>query len=113
MSGVNQVPQRSGDDRGETQRPPETAAEDQRADGTGRRDARGHGVSQWLAGTAVRAGLTVIGVFLLLFAIGQAFGLPLLEFTAEALSSQTGRWLVVAFFAVLLIGAAQRIGTGT
>ena len=110
---MNQVPQRSGDDRSETQRPPETAAEDRRADGTARRASRRHGVSEWLAGTAVRAGLTIIGVVLLLFAIGQAFGLPLLEFTAEALSTQTGRWLVVAFFAVLLIGAAQRIGTMT
>jgi hypothetical protein len=61
----------------------------------------------------VQAGLTVIGVVLLIFAIGQAVGLPLLDFTVEALSSQTGRWLVVAFFAILLIGAAQRVGSTT
>lgn len=64
--------------------------------------------TQWFATTAVRAGLTIIGVVLLLFALGQAVGLPLLELTASALTSQTGQWLVVAFFAVLLIGAAQK-----
>lgn len=64
--------------------------------------------TQWFATTAVRAGLTVIGVVLLLFALGQAVGLPLLDLAASALTSQTGQWLVVAFFAVLLIGAAQK-----
>jgi hypothetical protein len=64
--------------------------------------------TEWFASTAVRAGLTVIGLVLLLFALGQAVGLPLLELVASALTSQTGQWLVVAFFAVLLIGAAQK-----
>lgn len=64
--------------------------------------------SAWLASAAVRLGLTVIGVVVLVFALGQAVGVDLLEMFAEALSSQTGRWLVVAFFAVLLIAAAQR-----
>jgi len=64
--------------------------------------------TELLAGTAVRLGLTVIGVVLLLFALGQAVGLPFLAMTAEALSTQTGQWLAVAFFAVLLIAAAQK-----
>jgi len=34
--------------------------------------------------------------------------LPLLELVTAALTSQTGQWLVVAFFAILLIAAAQR-----
>lgn len=63
---------------------------------------------KWIANTAVRMGLTIIGVILLVFALGQAVGLPLLELTIDALSSRTGRWLTVAFFALLLIGAAQR-----
>jgi hypothetical protein len=61
-----------------------------------------------MASTAIRAGLTLVGIVLLLFALGQAVGLPLLELVTQALTSQTGQWLVVAFFAVLLIGAAQR-----
>lgn len=65
--------------------------------------------TRWFATTAVRTGLTVIGIVLLLFALGQAVGLPLLELVTDALASQTGQWLVVAFFAVLLIGAAQKV----
>lgn len=62
----------------------------------------------WFANTAVRAGLTAIGLLVLLFALGQAVGLPLLEVVTGALTSQMGQWLVVAFFALLLIGAAQK-----
>ena len=62
----------------------------------------------WVATTAVRTGLTLIGVVLLLFALGQAVGLPLLQLVSDALTSQTGQWLVVAFFAVLLIGASRK-----
>lgn len=77
-------------------------------DGIDRPQSEQQEPSKWIANTAVRMGLTIIGVFLLVFALGQAFGLPLLELTIDALTSQTGRWLVVAFFALLLIGAAQR-----
>lgn len=78
------------------------------ADADDERAGRVERTTDWIASTAVRAGLTVIGVVLLLFALGQAVGLPLLELVTAALTSQTGQWLVVAFFAVLLIGAAQR-----
>lgn len=82
--------------------------EDER--GRGRR----RGLTEWFANTAVQAGLTIIGVVLLIFAVGQAVGLPLLEFTVDALSSQTGRWLVVAFFALAIIVVAVRgFGPGT
>lgn len=67
------------------------------------------GATEWFATTAVRTGLTLIGVVVLLFALGQAVGLPLLELFTDALTSQTGQWLAVAFLAVLLIGAAQKV----
>lgn len=53
-------------------------------------------------------GLIAIGFVLLLFALGQAVGFDLLGLFADAVSSQTGRWLVVAFFALLLIRVAER-----
>lgn len=68
------------------------------------------GVSAWFAETAARTGLALVGLVLLLFALGQAVGLNLLGTFADAITSQTGRWLVVAFFAVLLIIAAARWG---
>lgn len=84
------------------------AEQQQPSDADHQQDAAVDNATQWFATTAVRAGLTVIGVVLLLFALGQAVGLPLLEMTTDALTSQTGQWLVVAFFAVLLIGVAQK-----
>lgn len=74
--------------------------------GGGRR-SRGERISTWFASVAVRTGLAVIGLIVVVFALGQAVGLDLLGMAAEAITSQTGRWLVVAFFGLLLIGAAQ------
>lgn len=73
-----------------------------------RRRSMGERLSVWFAAAAVRMGLTIIGVVVLIFALGQAVGLDLLGLFVEALNSQTGQWLVVAFFAILLIAAAQR-----
>lgn len=108
------LPQRSGDGRRneESERPDETSGDARRADDGGRSD-RGSGISEWFASSAIRIGLTLVGVVLLVFAIGQAVGLPLLEMAADALSTQTGQWLMVAFLAILLIAGAQRIGAST
>lgn len=81
---------------------------DQSADTDQRTDDTVESATQWFATTAVRVGVTLIGVVLLVFALGQAVGLPLLELLTAALTSQTGQWLVVAFFAIMLIGAAQK-----
>lgn len=80
----------------------------QPSDGSQQRQEPRDTATTWFANTAVRAGLTAIGVLVLLFALGQAVGLPLLELVTGALTSQMGQWLVVAFFALLLIGAAQK-----
>lgn len=99
---------------------------DQRTDGSSERDDRatatdgtetepaggsrrtpGERISTWFASVAVRTGLAVIGLVVVVFALGQAVGVNLLGMAAEAVTSQTGRWLVVAFFGLLLIGAAQ------
>lgn len=69
---------------------------------------RGRRFSAWFASATVRLGVGIIGFVLLLFALGQAFGVDLLGLFADALESETGRWLVVAFFALLLIAAAQK-----
>lgn len=76
----------------------------QQARGQGNR----RGMGEWFASSAVRVGLMLIGVIVLLFALGQAVNADLLGWTVEALTSEVGRWLVVAFFALLIIGAAQK-----
>ncbi|MDS0294302.1 hypothetical protein [Halogeometricum luteum] len=66
------------------------------------------GLGAVFAGAAVRWGIGITGFVLFLFALGQAVGLDLLGLFAEALSSQTGRWLAVAVFALFLISVARR-----
>ncbi len=41
-------------------------------------------------------GLVIVRFVVLLFALGQAVGFDLLGLFADALRTQTGRWLVVA-----------------
>lgn len=64
-------------------------------------------VGSWFAEATVRAGVLVLGVVVLLFALGQAAGAPLLEVVGEFFAG-FGVWLVVAFFALLLIVAATK-----
>lgn len=94
-----------GTDRQSRQQPPP----DDEVESTGpRRRPLGERLSGWFATAAVQIGLTLIGLVVLLFALGQAMDVDLLRMVTDALTTQTGRWLVVAFFAVLLIIAAQR-----
>ncbi|MDX1747148.1 MAG: hypothetical protein R3324_14520 [Halobacteriales archaeon] len=66
-----------------------------------------------LANAAIRFGLLATGFVLFLFALGQAVGFGLLDLFVEAITSQTGRWLVVAFFGLVLIGLARTGIQGT
>lgn len=71
--------------------------------------SHGTGLTGWVTETAFRAGIAIIGVVLLLFALGQAVGADFLGMFAAALSSQVGRWLAVAVFALFVIAAAFRV----
>jgi polyferredoxin len=103
---------RKADDRarGETQgterREPEAGErrpEDRRADRPPE-----EGPAEWFASSAMRIGLALLGLGLLLFAIGRIANVPILAAITDALSSQIGVWIVVAVFALLLIGLAMR-----
>ncbi|QLG29025.1 hypothetical protein HUG10_16425 [Halorarum halophilum] len=60
------------------------------------------------AASSFRIGLAFLGIVLLLFALGQAVGVDLLGMVGDALATEVGRWLVVAFFALVLIAVALR-----
>lgn len=80
-----------------------------RSSGTSDGDpAAGEETAEWFAASTLRIGLAIIGFVLLLFALGQAVGLDLLGLVVEALNTRVGRWLMVAFFALLLIMIALR-----
>lgn len=71
-------------------------------------DRRGYGPGDRFARATVRWAVVLVGFAVLLFALGQAFGVPLLGLVVDGLTTQTGRWLVVAFAALLVIAAATR-----
>ena len=78
-------------------------------DGSGNENAnanRESAVTGWLASTAIRWALVVVGFVLLLFALGQAFDTPFLGWVVDAATSETGRWFVVALVALGLIALA-------
>lgn len=82
--------------------------EEPRRDGEAARRRRGPPVLGWFTQSLVRTLVTLLGLVLLVFAVGQAFGLELLGATVEFLATETGMWLLVALFALMLIVAAQR-----
>jgi hypothetical protein len=69
---------------------------------------RGRSLTDWFANGFIRGGIILVGFTLFLFALGQAVGLGLLDMFVGAVTSQTGRWLVVAAFALLLIFVGQQ-----
>jgi len=80
----------------------------QRSGNGQQRTGRGQGLADWFANGALRTGIILVGFTLFLFALGQAVGLELLGMFVDAVTSQTGRWLVVAAFALVLIFVGQQ-----
>lgn len=68
--------------------------------------------TEWLASSALRVGLVIIGVFLLLAALGQPSGTDMLGVAGEFLGTEAGRSLLVAAVALALIGIAVYGFTG-
>ena len=81
----------------------EAPLEERRAEET-----RREGPAEWVASTALRLGLAVLGIVLLVFAVGQILDVPLFDVLDDALSSQVVLWIVVGLFALLLLGLAAR-----
>jgi ABC-type sulfate transport system permease component len=86
------------------ERPGETRADERPA---GDRSTSRNTAGRFASGI-VRLGLAVIGVVLLLFAAGRIAGIDLLEMAIEVLASPIGRWIALAFVALVLIVIAVR-----
>jgi len=69
-------------------------------------DPPGDETAGWFAVSALRIGLALIGLVLLLVALGQIAGVNFIEMFVEVLATPVGRWLVVAFVALLIISFA-------
>lgn len=108
------TPSRNGGERTETQ---EASVQDGRQETNQgqqpNQQSEGTEPAGLLANAAIRFGLLAVGFVLFLFALGQAVGFGLLDLFIEAITSQTGRWLVVAFFGLMLIALARTGIQGT
>lgn len=61
-----------------------------------------------VATSTLRVLLGIIGLILLLFAVGQLVGIDLLAILSDALDTPEARWTFVAIFALMLLIIAVR-----
>lgn len=78
-------------------------------DTTRRRDERApEEAVEAIAASTVRLGLAILGIILVLFAVGQALGFDALAIFGEALDTREARWMIVAFFGLILLAVSLR-----
>ncbi|WP_394743019.1 hypothetical protein [Natronococcus roseus] len=71
-------------------------------------ETRGFAPGAWMASTAAQTIVMLVGLVVVLFAVGQAVGADLLGMVGDALATQTGQWFAVAGIAMILVIAALR-----
>ena len=76
--------------------------------GRSRDGSRGEETVEAIAESTLRIVLLVLGLLLLFYAVGQAVGFDVLALLSEALATPAARWMIVAFFALILIAMAIR-----
>lgn len=84
---------------------PEATGADRRA---GDRGSDTTGLVDWFTETFLRASIALLGVLLLLFALGQIAGVDMIGGLADLLATEIVQWTLVAVFALLLIVAAGK-----
>lgn len=74
-----------------------------------RREERGpEEAVEAVAASTVRVGLAILGLVIVLFAAGQALGFDALAIFGEAFETREVRWMIVAFFGLILIAVSLR-----
>lgn len=76
-------------------------------------DAAAHGTKavSWFTETFLRAAIALIGVVLLLVAVGQMAGVDTFSIIGSILASDLAQWGAVALFGLLLVVAASKSWT--
>lgn len=70
--------------------------------------SRGEQLVGWFTETMLRAAVAIVGLVLLLVALGQMVGVDTIGLIGDALSTPVVQWGLVAVFALLLIVAAGK-----
>jgi len=79
-----------------------------RSDEPTRDDTAREQAADWLAASTFRLALATFGFVIVLLALGEAVGFDLLGAVVDVFESSVGRWLIVAFVGLVLIGFAVR-----
>lgn len=82
--------------------------DDRRPEGERRDDGGIDDSVELVATSTVRVGFLALGFLILLYAIGQIVGVNLLGALSTVLDSHEVRWMIIAFFGVVLITLALR-----
>lgn len=66
------------------------------------------GPGAWIASTLVQTMIALVGLVVVLFAVGRAFGVDFLGMLGDALTTHTGQWLAIASVALIVVVATLR-----
>ena len=66
------------------------------------------GLVNWFTETFLRAAVAILGLLLLLVALGQIAGVDMIGALGDLLATEVFQWVLVAVFALLLIVAASK-----
>lgn len=96
-----------------TRRETTDADAEPRTDRDGRTDERretgsAERVTSWVTETVVRSLVVLFGVLLVLLALGEIAGVPLIEMIGDFLTSSVGQWTIIGAFGLLLIVIATK-----
>ena len=76
---------------------------------TGGNSGSGESADVWadaVTASVLRIAVGLVGIVLVLFALGRAFGVDLLGAVGEFFATPTGQWIAVAFVGLLLVALA-------
>ena len=80
--------------------------EEHPGDNPSSRDPSGEQPIERVAASTLRVILLIVGLLLVLYASGQAMGIDVLAMVSDTLDAPEVRWLVVAFFGLIMIALA-------
>lgn len=102
--------QQGGTQQQQSQQQPQQQSQ-QPGDTTPAATTKGSKAVSWFTETFLRAGIAIIGVVLLLVAVGQMAGVDTFSIVGSILSSNLAQWAAVAIFGLLLVVAASKSWT--
>lgn len=106
-----QQPQSGGDQPASTAQGQQAGTQAQGQGASGRQQQQQDTAEQlagWFTEKLVRVVAVLIGLVMLLFALGQIAGVDLLSTVGDFITSSIGGYVIIAFFALLIIVAATK-----